>query len=132
MTDEKLTYEQARTELAGVVEKLEAGGTSLEVYGVGLVRVYRVNGMSHATPVDPGNFFDPVRVVVSGNQTAPLIDVSAANSVATVSTGHLNDTGTHSYSLFFRVRANVKRPVKAQLTAGPKIAPTRPVPRFCM
>jgi exodeoxyribonuclease VII small subunit len=30
MTDEKLTYEQARTELAGVVEKLEAGGTSLE------------------------------------------------------------------------------------------------------
>jgi exodeoxyribonuclease VII small subunit len=30
MIDEKLTYEQARTELAGVVEKLEAGGTSLE------------------------------------------------------------------------------------------------------
>jgi exodeoxyribonuclease VII small subunit len=30
MADEKLTYEQARTELASVVERLEAGGTSLE------------------------------------------------------------------------------------------------------
>jgi exodeoxyribonuclease VII small subunit len=30
MTDKTMTYEQARTELAGVVEKLEAGGTSLE------------------------------------------------------------------------------------------------------
>jgi exodeoxyribonuclease VII small subunit len=30
MTDEKLSYEQARTELATVVEKLEAGGSSLE------------------------------------------------------------------------------------------------------
>ncbi|HEV8570440.1 MAG TPA: exodeoxyribonuclease VII small subunit [Actinoplanes sp.] len=30
MTDEKLTYEQARTELAAVVERLEAGGSSLE------------------------------------------------------------------------------------------------------
>jgi exodeoxyribonuclease VII small subunit len=30
MTDEKLTYEQARTELAGVVERLEQGGGSLE------------------------------------------------------------------------------------------------------
>ena len=30
MADEKLSYEQARTELALVVERLEAGGTSLE------------------------------------------------------------------------------------------------------
>ena len=30
MTDEKLSYEQARTELADVVERLEAGGSSLE------------------------------------------------------------------------------------------------------
>ena len=30
MTDEKLSYEQARTELASVVERLEQGGTSLE------------------------------------------------------------------------------------------------------
>ncbi len=30
VTDEKLSYEQARTELAGVVERLEQGGTSLE------------------------------------------------------------------------------------------------------
>jgi exodeoxyribonuclease VII small subunit len=30
MADEKLSYEQARTELGTVVERLEAGGTSLE------------------------------------------------------------------------------------------------------
>ncbi|MEU4421946.1 exodeoxyribonuclease VII small subunit [Actinoplanes sp. NPDC024001] len=30
MTDEKLSYEQARTELATVVERLEQGGGSLE------------------------------------------------------------------------------------------------------
>ncbi|MEV0718656.1 exodeoxyribonuclease VII small subunit [Asanoa sp. NPDC050611] len=30
MTDENLSYEQARAELASVVEKLEAGGISLE------------------------------------------------------------------------------------------------------
>jgi exodeoxyribonuclease VII small subunit len=30
MTDENLSYEQARTELATVVERLEAGGSSLE------------------------------------------------------------------------------------------------------
>jgi exodeoxyribonuclease VII small subunit len=30
MADEKLSYEQARTELAGVVERLETGGSSLE------------------------------------------------------------------------------------------------------
>jgi exodeoxyribonuclease VII small subunit len=30
MTDEKLTYEQARAELATVVERLEQGGSSLE------------------------------------------------------------------------------------------------------
>jgi len=30
MTDEKLSYEEARTELAAVVERLEAGGSSLE------------------------------------------------------------------------------------------------------
>ena len=30
MTDQNLSYEQARAELAAVVEKLEAGGISLE------------------------------------------------------------------------------------------------------
>jgi exodeoxyribonuclease VII small subunit len=30
VTDEKLSYEQARSELASVVERLEQGGTSLE------------------------------------------------------------------------------------------------------
>nr|WP_296063653.1 exodeoxyribonuclease VII small subunit [uncultured Actinoplanes sp.] len=30
MTDEKLSYEQARSELASVVERLEQGGSSLE------------------------------------------------------------------------------------------------------
>ena len=30
MSDEKLSYEEARIELASVVERLEAGGSSLE------------------------------------------------------------------------------------------------------
>ena len=30
MSDDNLSYEQARTELAGVVERLETGGSSLE------------------------------------------------------------------------------------------------------
>ena len=30
MTDQQLSYEQARTELAAVVERLEQGGASLE------------------------------------------------------------------------------------------------------
>ena len=30
MSDDELTYEQARTELATVVERLETGGSSLE------------------------------------------------------------------------------------------------------
>jgi exodeoxyribonuclease VII small subunit len=30
MSDENLSYEQARTELASVVERLETGGSSLE------------------------------------------------------------------------------------------------------
>ena len=30
MSDENLSYEKARTELAAVVERLEAGGSSLE------------------------------------------------------------------------------------------------------
>jgi hypothetical protein len=29
-------------------------GTSVETYGTGQVRVYRVQGMGHGTPVDPG------------------------------------------------------------------------------
>lgn len=30
MTDQQMSYEQARAELAAVVERLEAGGTTLE------------------------------------------------------------------------------------------------------
>ncbi|MCI4061908.1 PHB depolymerase family esterase [Micromonospora sp. R77] len=34
------------------------GGTSLEVYGNDAVRLYRVSGMGHGTPVDPGSATD--------------------------------------------------------------------------
>ncbi|MEH0845789.1 PHB depolymerase family esterase [Micromonospora sp. CPCC 205711] len=34
------------------------GGTSLEVYGSDAVRLYRVSGMGHGTPVDPGSATD--------------------------------------------------------------------------
>jgi feruloyl esterase len=33
-------------------------GTSLEVYGADKVRLYRVSGMGHGTPVDPGSATD--------------------------------------------------------------------------
>lgn len=34
------------------------GGTTLEVYGADAVRVYRIAGMGHGTPVDPGTATD--------------------------------------------------------------------------
>ncbi|MFD0788296.1 feruloyl esterase, partial [Micromonospora azadirachtae] len=34
------------------------GGTGLEVYGNDVVRLYRVSGMGHGTPVDPGSGTD--------------------------------------------------------------------------
>lgn len=91
----------------------------------GTYRLYAfrdVGGDGKLTPTDPGNFFTPSVVVVSANQNAPALEVRADNAVATVTTGHLNDMGSHSYSLFFRVRANLKRPVLARLSAGPKVA----------
>jgi hypothetical protein len=81
-----------------------------------------VGGDGKLTPTDPGNFFTPATVVISGNQNAPPLEVLAANGIATVTTGHLNELGSHSYSLFVRVRANLKRPVKARVTAGPRVA----------
>jgi poly(hydroxyalkanoate) depolymerase family esterase len=41
------------------------GGTSLEVYGNDAVRVYRVSGMGHGTPVDPGSAADQCGTVAS-------------------------------------------------------------------
>ena len=81
-----------------------------------------VGGDGKLTPTDPGNFFDPVTVVVTANQTAPTLMLSASSAVATVTTGHVNDSNSHSYGLFLRVRPNLKRPVKAQLTSGPKVS----------
>jgi hypothetical protein len=81
-----------------------------------------IGGDGKLTPTDPGNFFTPATVVVSANQNAPALEVRADNAIATVTTGHLNEMGSHSYSLFFRVRANLKRPVLARLASGPKVA----------
>ncbi|MBL9037911.1 MAG: hypothetical protein JNG84_05280 [Archangium sp.] len=81
-----------------------------------------MGGDGKLTPTDIGNFFDPVRIRVTNSTSVPAITLSGANGVAKVSTGHVNDTGTESYSLFFRVLANLKRPVKAQVTAGPKVS----------
>ncbi|MGW5670081.1 extracellular catalytic domain type 1 short-chain-length polyhydroxyalkanoate depolymerase [Micromonospora sp. NPDC003776] len=44
-------------------------GTSLEVYGNDQVRVYRVSGMGHGTPVDPGSATDQC-----GTATAYFLD----------------------------------------------------------
>ncbi len=45
------------------------GGTSLEVYGNDAVRVYRVSGMGHGTPVHPGSAVDQC-----GTATAYFLD----------------------------------------------------------
>ncbi|MEU8262837.1 PHB depolymerase family esterase [Micromonospora sp. NPDC048999] len=45
------------------------GGTSLEVYGNDQVRVYRVSGMGHGTPVHPGSGIDQC-----GTATAYFLD----------------------------------------------------------
>lgn len=81
-----------------------------------------VGGDGKLTPTDPNTFTDPVRIAVSGNQNAPTINLPGSNAVASVFTGHLNDSGAHSYSLRFRVRPNLKRAVKAQLVSGPKVS----------
>jgi hypothetical protein len=74
------------------------------------------------TPTDPSNFFDPQTVTVNGNQTAAPIVLSGANAVAKVTTSHVFDSGSESYGLRFVVRPNLKRPVKATLASGPKLA----------
>ncbi|WP_433529294.1 extracellular catalytic domain type 1 short-chain-length polyhydroxyalkanoate depolymerase [Micromonospora sp. CA-263727] len=40
-------------------------GTSLEVYGNDVVRVYRVSGMGHGTPIDPGSGADQCGTVAA-------------------------------------------------------------------
>jgi feruloyl esterase len=51
------------TDVAGVSQTPTStgalpGGTTVEAYGGGAVRVYRVAGMPHGTPVDPGTAID--------------------------------------------------------------------------
>jgi hypothetical protein len=98
---------------------------SMDGLTTGAYKVYAfrdIGGDGKLTPTDPGNFFKPVTVQMSASQTAPTVDLPAANSIADVMTGHLNDSGAQSYSLFIRLRANLKRPVKAELMTGAKVA----------
>jgi hypothetical protein len=104
---------------------------SMDGLSAGSYQVYAfrdVGADGKLTPTDPGNFFKPVTVQMSASQTSPTIDLSAANSIADVMTGHLNDSGAQSYTLYIRLRANLKRPVKAELTTGAKVAVPYSVP----
>jgi hypothetical protein len=91
----------------------------------GTYQVYAMRDVSDdgkVTPTDPATFFDPVAVTVAANQTAPAIAMSGANAVPRISTWHIDSHGSESYGLTLRVRPNVKRPVRVQLTSGPKLA----------
>lgn len=95
-------------------------GVSTGVYDV--IAFRDIGGDGKLTPTDVGSYYEPVRIEVAGNAGVTPITISNANAIARVLTGHLNDSGTHSYSLFVRVLPNLKRPVKAAITVGAKIA----------
>ncbi|PWU45510.1 feruloyl esterase [Micromonospora sp. S4605] len=92
------------------------GGTSLEVYGNDAVRLYRVSGMGHGTPVDPGSgaeqcgsaaayfldticstYRDAVFFGLNGGGTDPATCVTASN-YAHVSAGRAYHSGGYAYA----------------------------------
>ncbi|MFC4145831.1 PHB depolymerase family esterase [Micromonospora mangrovi] len=85
------------------------GGTSLEVYGNDAVRLYRVAGMGHGTPVDPGSATDQC-----GTATAYFLDTICS---------------TYRDALFFGLGGGV--PPTPTATASPTVPPsptTSPTP----
>ncbi|MEU2611958.1 PHB depolymerase family esterase [Micromonospora sp. NPDC007271] len=78
-------------------------GTSLEVYGNDAVRVYRVSGMGHGTPVDPGSATDQC-----GTATAYFLDTICS---------------TYRDALFFGLGGSSPSPTPTA-TASPSPSPT--------
>jgi poly(hydroxyalkanoate) depolymerase family esterase len=80
------------------------GGTSLEVYGNDDVRLYRVSGMGHGTPVDPGSGADQC-----GNTAAYFLDTICS---------------TYRDALFFGLSGGGTDPTTPPPTTTPPPAPT--------
>jgi feruloyl esterase len=80
------------------------GGTSLEVYGNDDVRLYRVSGMGHGTPVDPGSGADQC-----GNAAAYFLDTICS---------------TYRDALFFGLNSGGTDPTTPPPTTTPPPAPT--------
>ncbi|MDZ5446445.1 PHB depolymerase family esterase [Micromonospora sp. 4G57] len=79
-------------------------GTSLEVYGNDAVRLYRVAGMGHGTPVDPGSAADQC-----GTATSYFLDTICS---------------TYRDALFFGLDGGVTPSPTATATPSPTVSPT--------
>ncbi|WP_446216182.1 extracellular catalytic domain type 1 short-chain-length polyhydroxyalkanoate depolymerase [Micromonospora sp. IBHARD004] len=79
-------------------------GTSLEVYGNDAVRLYRVSGMGHGTPVDPGSATDQC-----GTATSYFLDTICS---------------TYRDALFFGLNGGVTPTPTATASPSPTASPT--------
>lgn len=88
-----------------------------------LYAVRDVGGNGEFTLTDPSNFSAPIPAVVSNaNVTGVQVPLSSANAVVRITTRHVNDRGSESYGMSLSLRPNLKRPVKARITAGAKLS----------
>ncbi|MFI7605007.1 PHB depolymerase family esterase [Micromonospora sp. NPDC049366] len=89
------------------------GGTSLEVYGNDEVRLYRVSGMGHGTPVDPGSGADQC-----GTAGAYFLDTICS---------------TYRDAVFFGLNGGGTDPTPTPtVTPTPTPTPTPTVPATCV
>ncbi|SCF46464.1 extracellular catalytic domain type 1 short-chain-length polyhydroxyalkanoate depolymerase [Micromonospora mirobrigensis] len=88
------------------------GGTSLEVYGNDAVRLYRVSGMGHGTPVDPGTGADQC-----GNVAAYFLDAICS---------------TYRDALFFGLGGGASPTPTPTATASPTPSPSPTASPTCV
>lgn len=88
------------------------GGTSLEVYGNDQVRLYRVSGMGHGTPVDPGSATDQC-----GTATSYFLDTICS---------------TYRDALFFRLDGGTAPSPTPTATSSPSPSPSPTAAPVCV
>lgn len=88
------------------------GGTSLEVYGNDRVRLYRVSGMGHGTPVDPGSATDQC-----GTATSYFLDTICS---------------TYRDALFFRLDGGTAPSPTPTATSSPSPSPSPTAAPVCV
>lgn len=88
------------------------GGTSLEVYGNDQVRLYRVSGMGHGTPVDPGSAIDQC-----GTATSYFLDTICS---------------TYRDALFFRLDGGTAPSPTPTATSSPSPSPSPTAAPVCV